>query len=88
MKIDSARDAIIEADDLGLAKTQERKTAQRALKIALQAQRVGSGSVFEVMQAKADLAMAEDEYNEAQAAWVMSHIDLLYAQGRLRSWLK
>ena len=84
VKIDSARAAIIEADDLGIAKTQERKTAQKALKIALQAQQTGSGTVLEVMQAKADLAQAEDEYNEAQAAWVMSHVDLLYAQGRLR----
>lgn len=88
VKIDSARAAIIEADDLGIAKTQERQTAQRSLKIALQAQQTGSGTVLQVMQAKADLAMAEDEYNEAQEAWVMSHIDLLYAQGRLRELVK
>jgi len=88
VKIDSARAAIIEADDLGIAKTQERQTAQRSLKIALQAQQTGSGSVLQVMQAKADLATVEDQYNEAQAGWIMSHIDLLYAQGRLRELVK
>jgi outer membrane protein TolC len=88
VKIESARAAIIEADDLGIATTQQRKTVQRALKIALQAQQAGSGSVFDIMQAKADLAQAEDAYNEAQAAWVMSHIDLLHAQGRLRDLIK
>ena len=54
----------------------------------MRAQEIGSGSVFGVMQAKADLAMAEDEYNEAQATWVMAHIDLLHAQGRLRNLVK
>lgn len=88
VKIASARSAIIEADDLGIARVQARQTAQRSLKIALQSQETGSGSVLGVMQAKADLALAEDAYNEAQAAWVMSHIDLLHAQGRLRELVK
>jgi len=83
-----ARTAIAEADDLRQAKSQKKLTNQRALRIALHAQEIGSGSVFGVMQAKADLAMAEDEYNEAQATWVMAHIDLLHAQGRLRNLVK
>ncbi len=83
-----ARAAIAEADDLRQAKIQKRQTVQRALRIAFQAQETGSGTVLEVMQAKADLAIAEDEYNDAQAAWVMAHIDLLHAQGRLRDLVK
>jgi len=83
-----ARAAIVEADDLMQAKTQERQTDQRALRIAFHSQEIGSGSVFELMQAKANLAGAEDEYNEAQATWVMAHIDLLHAQGRLRDLVK
>ena len=83
-----ARKAIAEAVDLKNAKTQKRLTAQRSLRIALHAQEIGSGSSFEVMQAKADLAIAEDEFNEAQATVVMSYIDLLHAQGRLRELVK
>ncbi len=79
-----ARAAIVEADDLKEAKSQQLETAQKSLQIAFHAQEIGSGSVLEVMQAKADLAIAEDGYNEAQATWIMSHIDLLHAQGRLR----
>jgi len=88
LQVASARAAIIEAKDLRQAKVQKRQTAQKALKIALQAQQTGSGSVLEVMIAKADLALDEDEYNEAQAFWVMSHINWLYAQGRLRDLVK
>ena len=88
VNIDKARAAIVEAYDLKRAKEQAEETAQRALRIALHAQEIGSGSVFELMQAKADLAAAEDEYNEAQATWVMGHIDLLHAQGRLRDFIK
>ena len=88
VNIAKARAAITEAGDLRQAKAQERQTAQRSLRIALHAQEIGSGSVFEVMQAKADLAVAEDEYNEAQATWVMAHIDLLHAQGKLRELVK
>ena len=83
-----ARAAIAQADDLRQAKVQKRQTAQRALWIALHAQETGSGTVLEVMQAKADLAIAEDEYNEAQATWVMAHIDLLHAHGQLRELVK
>jgi outer membrane protein TolC len=88
VNISKARTAIIEAYDLRQAKAQARQTAQRSLRIAFQAQEVGNGTVLEVMQAKADLATAEDEYNEAQASWVMAHIDLLHAQGRLRELVK
>jgi len=86
--IAKARSAIVEADDLRIAKTQERLTAERSLRIAFHAQEIGSGSVFEVMLAKSALALAEDEYNEAQATWEMAHIDLLHAQGKLRSLIK
>jgi len=88
VNIAKSRTAIAEADDLRQAKAQKLQTDQRALRIALHAQEIGSGTVLEVMQAKADLATAEDEYNEAQATWVMSHIDLLHAQGRLRELVK
>jgi outer membrane protein TolC len=88
VNIANARAAIAEADGLRKAKTQKLLTAKKSLRIAFHAQEIGSGTVFEVMQAKADLAMAEDEYNEAQAAWVMAHIDLLHAQGRLRKLVK
>jgi len=88
VKIASAQADIMETEDFRLACAQKRKTAQISLKIALQAQQAGRGSVLEVMQAKADLALAEDQYNEAQAAWVMSHIDWLHAQGRLRELVK
>jgi len=88
VNIAKARAAIEEAEVLSQAKSQERQTAQRSLRIAFHAQETGSGSVFEVMLAKAGLALAEDEYNEAQAAWVMAHIDLLHAQGRLRELIK
>ena len=74
--------------DLRKAKAQKRLTAQRSLLIALHAQEIGSANAFNVMQAKADLAIAEDGYNEAQAAWMMAHIDLLHAQGRLRQLVK
>ena len=84
VNIAKARAAILEAYDLRHSKVQKRQTAQRALRIAFHSQAIGSGTVLELMQAKADLAMAEDEYNEAQATWVMGHIDLLHAQGRLR----
>lgn len=83
-----ARAAIVEANDLRQAKSQKRRTFQRALQIALHAQETGSDTVFQVMQAKANLATAEDEYNEAQATWVMAHIDLLHAEGRLRELVK
>ncbi len=88
VNIAKARAAITQADDLRQAKAQKHQTAQRALRIAFHAQKIGSGTVLEVMQAKADLATAEDEYNEAQAAWVMAHIDLLHAEGRLRQLVK
>jgi outer membrane protein TolC len=84
VNIAKARAAIAEADDLKEAKTQKRRTYQRALQIALHSQQIGSGSVFQLVQTKANLAKAEDEYNEAQATWVMAHIDLLHAEGRLR----
>jgi len=88
VNIAKARLAIMEADDLKKAKEQERQTAQRSLRIALHSQEIGSGTALEVMQAKAGLAAAEDDYNEAQASWVMAHIDLLHAQGRLRELVK
>jgi outer membrane protein TolC len=88
VNVAKARAAIVEADDLREAKIQKQLTAQKSLRIALHAQEIGSGSAFEVMQAKSDLAIAEDEYNEAQATWVMAHIDLLHAQGRLRELVK
>ena len=88
VNISKARTAIVEADDLRQAKSQKLHTDQSALQIALHAREIGSGSVLEVMQAKADLAIAQDEYNEAQAAWVMAHVDLLHAQGRLRELVK
>jgi outer membrane protein len=88
VNIAKARAAIAEADDLRQAKDQERQTAQKALQIALHAQEIGSGTVLAVFQARADLATAEDDYNEAQAAWVMAHIDLFHAQGRLRDLIK
>lgn len=88
VNIAEARVAIEEAEDLRRAKVQKRQTAQRALRIAFHAQEIGSGSVLETVRAKADLAIAEDEYNEAQASWVMAHIDLLHAQGRLRELVK
>jgi outer membrane protein TolC len=85
---DKAHMAIVETEDLIKAKLQKLHTFQKNLRIALHAQEIGSGSVFEVMQAKADLASAEDEYNESQAAWVLAHVDLLHAQGRLRELVK
>jgi outer membrane protein len=88
VNIAKARAAIMETEDLRRSKTQERQTAQKALRIALHAQEIGSGTVLQVVGAKADLATAEDDYNEAQAAWVMAHIDLLHAQGRLRDLIK
>jgi len=88
VNIAKARVAIEEADDLRRAKVQEKLTARRAMRIAFHAQEIGTDTVLQVMQAKADLALAEDDYNEAQAAWVMAHIDLLHAQGRLRQLVK
>jgi len=88
VNIAKARAAITEARDLNKAKIQALQTAQKSLRIAFHAQEIGSGTVLEVMQAKANLAVAEDAYNEAQAAWVMAHIDLLHVQGRLRELIK
>jgi outer membrane protein TolC len=88
VNVAKARAAIEEADDLRQAKAQQRLTAQRAMQIAFHAQEIGSGSILEVMQAKSDLATAEDEYNEAQATWVMAYVDLLHAEGRLRELIK
>jgi len=88
VNVAKARLAIEGTNDLREAKLQARQTAQKSLSIAFHSQEIGSGSVFEVMLAKAGLALAEDEYNEAQAAWVMAHIDLLHAQGRLRELVK
>jgi outer membrane protein len=88
VNIAKARAAILEARDLKQAKAQARQTAQRSLRLAFHAQEIGSGSVLEVMEAKADLATAEDDYNEAEATWVMSHINLLHAEGRLRELIK
>jgi len=84
VNIAKARAAIVEAEYLKESKAQERATAQKSLILAFHAQQIGTGSVLELMQAKADLAQAEDEYNEAQATWVMAHVDLYHAQGRLR----
>ncbi|MDE1919967.1 MAG: TolC family protein [Candidatus Omnitrophica bacterium] len=84
VNIAKARAAIEEADDLRQAKAQQRRTAQRSLLIALQARQVGSGTVLAVVQAKAQLALAEDDDHEARAAWIMAYIDLLHAQGGLR----
>jgi outer membrane protein TolC len=86
--IAKARAAITEAYELRQAKLEERSTAQRSLHITLQSQESGIGSVLQVMQAKSDLATAQDVYNEAQATWVMAHIDLLHAEGRLRELVK
>jgi outer membrane protein len=88
VNIAKARDAIKEADDLRKAKSQKLQTSQRSMRITVHAQESGSSSVIDVMEAKADLASAEDEYNEAQATWVMSQINLLHAQGRLRELVK
>jgi len=88
VNIAKARVAIKEAEYLREAKAQEKKTAQRSLRIAFHAQEIGSGTVLELMQAKADLAVAEDEYNEAQVTWIMAHIDLLHAEGKLRALTK
>lgn len=83
-----AKAAITETDELRKAKYQNRETAKRALQIASQSQEIGSGSVLEKLKAQADLAEAEDEYNESQAAWLMAQLDLLHAQGRLREIVK
>jgi len=88
VNIAKARAAIMETADLKLSKIQQRQTALQALLIAVHAQEIGSGTVLQVVQAKADLASAEDGYNEAQASWVMAHIDLLHAQGKLRDLVK
>ena len=58
VNIAKARVAIVEANDLREAKAQTRQTDQRALLIAFHGQEIGSSSVFEVMQAKADLAIS------------------------------
>jgi outer membrane protein len=88
VNVAKARAAIAETNELKTARIEEEQTAQRSLRIAFHSQEIGSGSVFEVMLAKSGLALAEDEYNEAQASWVMAHIDLIHAQGRLRSLVK
>ncbi|MDE2027180.1 MAG: TolC family protein [Candidatus Omnitrophica bacterium] len=88
VNVRKARLEIKEADNLRRAKRQQRRTAQRGLLVALHAQQVGSGTVLAVMEAKAQLALAEDGYNEAQATWVMAHIGLLHAQGRLRDLIR
>jgi len=88
VNIVKARNAIMEAQDLKRATEQSRQTFQRAMLIALHANEIGAGSSLQVMQAKADLAAAEDQYNEAEASWVMAHIDLLHAEGRLRDLIK
>ncbi len=88
VNVAKARVAILEAEDLKQARFQKLQTTQRALGIALHAQEIGTGTKLELMLAKADFAAAEDEYNEAQATWVMAHIDLLHAQGRLRELVK
>ena len=88
LNIAKAQDAMLEAENLMQSKTQQRATAQKALNIALHAQEVGSGTALELIKAKADLAIAQDDYNEAQAAWLMAQIDLLHAQGRLRELIK
>lgn len=85
LDIAKARISIEESEDLRGAAAQERRTAQKFLIVAIHSQEIGSATVLELMQAKAQLAQAEDEYNEAQAAWIMAHIDLLHAQGRLRT---
>jgi len=84
VNVTKAREEIIEAEDLKKAKIQERQTSERSLEIAFHSQQIGSGSVLEVMQAKADLALSEDTYNEAQATWVMGYVNLLHAEGKLR----
>ncbi len=88
VNVAKARAAIFEAYDLKLAKAEKRQTFQKALMIAVHSQQAGSDTVFHVMQEKANLASAEDEFNEAQAAWVMAHIDFLHAEGRLRHLIK
>ena len=88
VNITKSRTAIQETDDLRKAKDEARQTARRALRIATQAQETGSGTVLNVRQAKSDLDHAEHEYNEAQGDWVMAHINLLHAQGRLRDLIK
>ena len=88
VNIAKARTAIKDTNELKEAKAQKRQTSENALRIAFQAQVSGSGSVLGVMEAKADLAMTEDELNEAQAASEMAQIDLLHAEGRLRELVK
>jgi outer membrane protein len=88
VNIAKARAAIVEAGVLRESKIQQRQTAEKSLSIAFHAQEIGTGSSLQVMQAKADSATAEDEYNEAQATWVMSLLDLLHAQGQLRDLVK
>ena len=88
VNIFKARAAIVETDELRRSKTQQKETAQRTLQMTLRSQAVGSATLLELMQAKADLATAEDQYNEAQAAWIMAHINLLHTQGRLRDLIK
>ena len=84
VNVAKARDAILEAEDQMQAKAQKRITAEKSLKIAFHAQQIGTDTVLDVMLAKSDLSLAEDEYNEAEASWVMAHIQLLHAEGRLR----
>lgn len=88
VNIAKARAAIVETEYLRQAQAQELQTAQKSLRLAFHAQEIGSNTVLELMQAKADLAIAEDQYNQAEASWLMAHIDLLHAQGRLRTLVK
>lgn len=88
VKIEKARVFILEADDLLKARWDQKEVTQKSLTIALRAQAAGTSSAFDVMKAKVDLAGSQDVYNEARAVWVMSRVDLLHAQGRLRELLK
>jgi len=88
VNIAKAQVEITEADDLRTAKAQQQQTAEKSWMIAQHAKDIGTGTALAVLQAKADLASAEDDYNEAQVTWILAYIDLLHAEGRLRDLIK
>ena len=79
-----AEASIEETKDLLTVKLQGKLTAQRSLGVALHANDIGSGNVFQVRQSRADLAMAQDDYSEAEATSLLAYVDLLHAEGHLR----
>ncbi len=82
-RIVNARQAIGKMKSILLEKETALSAAKAEFSLAAQRMSAGLGDQLQVKELKANLAVAQDAYNEAQAGYVLAQVELLHALGKM-----